>query len=68
MCALSSSFHSVLIEYLQCTRYATVGSGNAKLDKTRMLPPAPGICRERREMRKGVKDYIVTHTLRELYA
>lgn len=32
MCALSSSFHSGFIEHLQCTRCATVGSGNAKLD------------------------------------
>lgn len=65
MPALSSSFHSVFIEYLQCTRCATVGSGNAKLDKTDAV--LLGFA-EKEEMDKGVKDYIVTHTLRELYA
>lgn len=65
MYALSSSFHLVFIGHL-CARCATIGAGSAELDKIQMLPSWDLQTNKRHT--QGVKDYIVRHTPRELYA
>lgn len=65
MYALSSSFHLVFIEHL-CARCATRGAGSAELDKIQMLPSWD--LQMKKTHRQRVKDYIVIHTLIELYA